>query len=108
MILSKKIRLKPTKEQEKMLYKSAGTARFIYNWALNKQEENEYTEGYQGVWSSPSKNTIMWFVSNRIWPIDENKVEWQNADQLVIHERTGEQTYYQRQSAHIANSPYYP
>ena len=40
MILSKKIRLKPTKEQEKMLYKSAGTARFIYNWALNKQEEN--------------------------------------------------------------------
>ena len=75
---------------------------------LNKQEENEYTEGYQGVWSSPSKNTIMWFVSNRIWPIDENKVEWQNADQLVIHERTGEQTYYQRQSAHIANCPYYP
>lgn len=75
---------------------------------LNKEEENEYTEGYQGVWSSPSKNTIMWFVSNRIWPIDENKVEWQNADQLVIHERTGEQTYYQRQSAHIANCPYYP
>ena len=32
MILSKKIRLKPTKEQEKMLYKSAGTARFIYNF----------------------------------------------------------------------------
>ena len=40
MILSKKIRLKPTKEQEKMLYKSAGTARFVYNWTLNKQEEN--------------------------------------------------------------------
>ena len=40
MILSKKIRLKPTKEQEKQLYKSAGTARFIYNWTLNKQEEN--------------------------------------------------------------------
>ena len=40
MILSKKIRLKPTKEQEKMLYKSAGTARFVYNWTLAKQEEN--------------------------------------------------------------------
>ena len=40
MILSKKIRLKPTKEQEKQLYKSAGTARFIYNWTLAKQEEN--------------------------------------------------------------------
>lgn len=49
----------------------------------------------------------MWFVSKRIWPIDENKVEWQNADQLVIHERTGEQTYYQRQSGHIDNCPYY-
>ena len=40
MILSKKIRLKPTKEQEKMLYKSAGTARFIYNWTLDRQETN--------------------------------------------------------------------
>ena len=40
MILSKKIRLKPTKEQEKMLYKSAGTARFVYNWALDRQEKN--------------------------------------------------------------------
>ena len=40
MILSKKIRLKPTKEQEKQLIKSAGTARFIYNWTLDKQETN--------------------------------------------------------------------
>ena len=40
MIISKKIRLIPNKTQEKMLYKSAGTARFIYNWTLNKQEEN--------------------------------------------------------------------
>ena len=40
MILSKKIRLKPTKEQLKQLYKSANIARFVYNWTLNKQEEN--------------------------------------------------------------------
>lgn len=40
MILAKKIRLYPTKEQEEKLWKSVGTARFIYNWALNKQEEN--------------------------------------------------------------------
>ena len=40
MILSKKIRLKPTKEQEKQLIKSAGTARFIYNWTLDRQETN--------------------------------------------------------------------
>ena len=40
MIISKKIRLITNKTQEKMLYKSAGTSRFIYNWTLNKQEEN--------------------------------------------------------------------
>jgi len=40
MILSKKIRLKPNKTQEQKLWKSAGTARFIYNWTLEKQEGN--------------------------------------------------------------------
>lgn len=40
MILAKKIRLYPTEEQEKKLWQSVGTARFIYNWTLNKQEEN--------------------------------------------------------------------
>lgn len=40
MILTNKIRLKPTPEQEKKLRQSAGTARFIYNWTLAKQEEN--------------------------------------------------------------------
>lgn len=37
MILSKKIRLRPTTKQEQQLWKSAGTARFTYNWALSKQ-----------------------------------------------------------------------
>ena len=40
VIISKKVRLKPTKEQEIQLWKSAGTARWTYNWVLNKQEEN--------------------------------------------------------------------
>lgn len=40
MILSKKIRLIPTKEQEQKLWQSVGTARFIYNWTLTRQEEN--------------------------------------------------------------------
>lgn len=40
MIKSFKIRLKPTKEQEKQLIKSANIARFIYNWTLNRQNEN--------------------------------------------------------------------
>ena len=45
MILSKKIRLYPTTEQEEKLWQSVGTARFIYNWTLNKQEENYKNSG---------------------------------------------------------------
>lgn len=40
MILSIKVRLKPTEEQQCQMWKSAGTKRFIYNWTLEKQEEN--------------------------------------------------------------------
>ena len=40
MILSKKVRLYPTEIQEQKLWQSVGTARFIYNWTLNKQQEN--------------------------------------------------------------------
>ena len=40
MILAKKVRLYPTKEQEQKLWQSVGTARFIYNYTLAKQEEN--------------------------------------------------------------------
>lgn len=41
MKLAKKVRLKPTKEQEELLRKSAGIARFIYNYALYKQKQSE-------------------------------------------------------------------
>ncbi|GAB6152646.1 RNA-guided endonuclease TnpB family protein [Desulfosporosinus burensis] len=44
MILGKKVRLKPTEEQEQQLWKSAGTARWAYNWALDRQEKN-YASG---------------------------------------------------------------
>ena len=40
MIISRKIRLLPTKEQEAKMWQSVGTARYIYNWTLAKQEEN--------------------------------------------------------------------
>jgi putative transposase len=40
VILGKKVRLYPTKEQEQKLWQSVGTARFIYNWTLARQEEN--------------------------------------------------------------------
>lgn len=44
MIISKKIRLKPTPEQIIQMYKSAGTARWAYNWALQRQQDN-YNSG---------------------------------------------------------------
>lgn len=40
MIFAKKVRLYPTKEQEQKLWRAVGTARFIYNWTLARQEEN--------------------------------------------------------------------
>lgn len=63
---------------------------------------------YQGIWSSPNLTNILWFSRARLWPIDDNKVEWLNSDQLVIHELNGVQTYYQRQSSRVPNCPTYP
>lgn len=40
MILTKKIRLKPTKKQTSLFLQSAGTARWVYNWTLGRQKEN--------------------------------------------------------------------
>lgn len=44
MILAKKVRIKPTKEQEKQLWKSVGTSRWVYNWAISRQQET-YQKG---------------------------------------------------------------
>ena len=46
MILGKKVRLKSTKAQELVMWKSVGTARWIYNWTLARQQEN-YKQGYK-------------------------------------------------------------
>ena len=40
MMLGNKSRLFPAKEQEQKLWKSVGTMRWAYNWALSMQEEN--------------------------------------------------------------------
>ena len=40
MIKSVKIMLKPNNEQNSLLFQCAGTARFAFNWALAKEEEN--------------------------------------------------------------------
>ncbi|QAA33665.1 RNA-guided endonuclease InsQ/TnpB family protein [Clostridium manihotivorum] len=45
MILAKKVRIIPNIEQEKKLWQSVGTARYIYNWTLARQEENHKNGG---------------------------------------------------------------
>lgn len=45
MMLGKRVRIFPTKEQEQKLWQSVGTARFIYNWTLARQEENYLNGG---------------------------------------------------------------
>ncbi|WP_318617760.1 helix-turn-helix domain-containing protein, partial [Sporosarcina sp. YIM B06819] len=40
MILGEKVRLRPTKAQELKMWKSVGTARWVYNWTLARQQEN--------------------------------------------------------------------
>lgn len=72
----------------------------------SKLPQNE--DSYQGVWSSPSLDHILWFNNSHLWPIDDNKVEWLNSDQLVIEELNGIKTYYQRISSRVPNCPSYP
>ena len=44
MIKSIKVRLKPNNKQFTKLFQYAGCARFAYNWAINREEEN-YKQG---------------------------------------------------------------
>ena len=39
MLIAKKIKLNPTPEQEILFWKSAGTARFAYNYYLSENEK---------------------------------------------------------------------
>ena len=40
MIKSIKVRLNPNNKQLTKLFQYAGCARFAYNWAINREEEN--------------------------------------------------------------------
>lgn len=40
-----KVRLYPTKQQEILMWKSVGAMRFIYNWTLDRQNENYKNKG---------------------------------------------------------------
>jgi len=45
MLLSRKIRLCPDRQQEEILWRSSGVARWVYNWVLNQQQQNYYSKG---------------------------------------------------------------
>ncbi len=42
---ARKIRLLPTPEQEKLFFKSAGTARFAHNYIVQRMKENHEETG---------------------------------------------------------------
>jgi putative transposase len=57
MIKTIKVRLKPTVEQEKLFWKASGTARFIYNWALDRQLQN-YKNGGKFIFDNELRKEI--------------------------------------------------
>jgi putative transposase len=69
MIRAIKTRLYPTIEQEQKLWQSAGTARFIYNWVIARQEEN-YKNGDKFI----SNNTLR----KEITQLKKDKFGWLN------------------------------
>ena len=69
MIFAKKIRLYPTEEQEQKLWQSVGTARFIYNWTLNRQEES-YKNGGKFIKDSDLRKEIT--------RLKKDKLSWLN------------------------------
>ena len=69
MILTKNVRLYPNELEEKKLWQSVGTARFIYNWTLARQEEN-YKNG--GKFISDS------ILRKEITKLKKNELSWLN------------------------------
>lgn len=45
MMLATKVRIRPTPEQERALWRYAGAARRVYNWTIARQEENYRSNG---------------------------------------------------------------
>lgn len=66
MLLSKKIRLKPTPEQEIVFRKSAGVARWAYNYFLSEKERvyQEYLANGETGAKSVSEGTVRKYINN--------------------------------------------
>ena len=66
---SHKIRIYPTKEQEVQLYKTAGTARYVYNWALDqwKSQYDAFDKGLSKEKPSAIKLSAKWTKERPEW-----------------------------------------
>ena len=66
MMLSKKIRLKPTPEQEILFWKSAGVARWSYNYFLSEKERvwQEYLANGETGPKSISEGAVRKYINN--------------------------------------------
>lgn len=70
MLITKKIRLKPTLEQEILFYKSAGVARWAYNFFLSENERiyNEYIKNGKVGKKSISEGDVRKHINNVLKP----------------------------------------
>ena len=77
MIKSIKIRLVPTKEQEVLMFKSTGVARFTYNWGLNKWNEL-YKKG-----EKPNATSLKKLFNNTVKKDEEYKWLYEVSGQVT-------------------------
>ncbi len=79
MLLAKKIRLKPTPEQEVLFRKSAGVARWAYNYFLSEKEHvwQEYLANGKTGSKSVSEGEVRKYI-NLFMNVEtfRNKKEW--------------------------------
>ena len=64
-----KIRIYPTREQETQLYKTAGTSRYVYNWALDqwKSMYDAFDKGLSAEKPSAAKLSARWTKERPAW-----------------------------------------
>lgn len=88
MILAKKVRLYPSQLQEQKLWQSVGTARFIYNWTLAKQEEN-YKNGGKFISDNDLRKEITQLKKTDLIWLDEvsNNVAKQSVKQKLYQNK---------------------
>ena len=74
MIRAHKIRIYPTREQEVQLYKTAGTSRYVYNWALDqwKSMYDAFDKGLSSERPTPFGLCHRWTKERPDWALETN------------------------------------